>query len=936
MQPLAVGVYHKNMGLNVIPNDLSILRPWEKRVASKIKSIYSNFDHECYLYVQPRIKHLNPDFILVDAYKGITIIEVKDWSRDYLAKVHNTHIIDVAGKRHDNPLVQTNQYFNFLKNILQSSQSFFDKDGNFELLIHSRLVFPNMHVRDMDDIFQAFSQPPTECITSEQLRTLTHERLFSQNTRFLDKNAISTIRGMIFPEIKIKPVQTKLWTFNRKNGSRNPIISTLDGEQEKFARKIPYGHYMVTGVPGSGKTVILLSRAIHLLKEKPNWKIRILTYNKPLASRLNKRFESMHEDLELMGINCQNITISTFHSLAIELSTAPPQFTKNQDYWNYQLPYDSMQNAVEMYDAVLIDEYQDFLDLWVQLCLKVCKKHEYNDIVSENLFLAGDRLQSIYNSREHVWKNIGVNIVGRSKLLKTSYRSGSNHINLALDYLMSDEKLKKEIENFYEGRDGVYCVSDSGNSIDFIKGDMGSVNKYLKDLFVDEKSNPEDVVILVTKADNSNAIFKQLDDELKLISYCGKDVQPNKINITTYHLSKGLEYKVCVLINVDNVKDKKVLYVGMTRASEKLCIHSFSQDGGEIFNELLSCYNRMMTPVETEILTNETLTCDFIEESTTKKKSFYATEIQKEFPNAYTPWSNKEELKLIELYEAGMGIEEISEAIGRQPGGVRARLKRLGILHNTNEKVVDKPCSLTSDENDEVIDESKDENQDPKSGIDTNEFSPIDEQVKPVISTPKKSFKWGLMNKIKKLTSFISKDEVSVDSTIQVDDNKEIDNPITPEISKDEVSVDSTIQVDENKEIDNPIILESSKEWVYAAASILEKNGSYKLNKTAERTHSLLKSGHDIHEIADIRGLKVGTIATYLISLAITGKEIPYSIIGKEISYDDQKRIIEELKKNGFLLKMQTKKTLGEEITYHHINLVIALLISYNKTKFSK
>jgi hypothetical protein len=74
------------------------------------------------------------------------------------------------------------------------------------------------------------------------------------------------------------------------------------------------------------------------------------------------------------------------------------------------------------------------------------------------------------------------------------------------------------------------------------------------------------------------------------------------MTITTYHSSKGLECKVCILLNVDNLCDKKLLYVGMTRASKKLCIHSFSSGGGKVFKELLSCYNEMIAPVKSELL----------------------------------------------------------------------------------------------------------------------------------------------------------------------------------------------------------------------------------------------------------------------------------------------------------------------------------------------
>ena len=593
------------MGLQVIPNDFSNFEPGEKRVANKLNSLYLNVDYDCYLYVQPRLKKLNPDFLLIDAYKGICIIEVKDWSIGYIKEIHNSYVIDIKDRQLNNPIFRTNQYFNFAKRILQSEPYFIDENGFFKLKLYSKVIFTNLNAKELESLNPYLYQPPTECISSEQIRTLTFDTLFSSDTRFLDKNTISTIRGTLFPEIRVKPVQTELWEFNRKNPLENRITSTLDAEQEKFARKIPYGHYMITGIPGSGKTVILLSRAIHLLKENPVWKIRIVTYNRSLARKLQNRFESLYEKLELMGINYQNITISTFHSLAGEVSTIPPPPIKNQDYWDIILPFNAIENAKPTYDAILIDEYQDFPDAWIKLCLLMCKKHEYNGQETENLFLAGDRLQSIYNDKDSSWKSLGVNIVGRSKLLRTSYRSGSTHISLALDYLMKNNKLKKEVEKFYEGRNGICCNYETENCVDFISGGMDTINRYLNDLFLNQKYNPEDVLVLVpnTKGpNNKDEIYQRLDDQLKLISIASKNVEPNKMTITTYHSSKGLECKVCLLLNVDNLSDKKVLYVGMTRASNKLCIHSFSSGGGKIFKELLSCYNEITAPIKSETL----------------------------------------------------------------------------------------------------------------------------------------------------------------------------------------------------------------------------------------------------------------------------------------------------------------------------------------------
>jgi hypothetical protein len=595
------------MGLKIIPNDFSNFELGEKRVANELNSLYLNVNYDCYLYVQPRLKKLNPDFLLIDPYKGICIIEVKDWDIGYIKRIHNIYVIDLKGRRHHNPVFRTNQYFNFAKRILQSEPYFIDQNGCFKLKLYSKVIFTNLNAKELESLNPCLYQPPTECISSEQIRALTFNTLFSSDTRFLDKNTISAIRGTLFPEIRVKPVQTELWEFNRKNPLENRIMSTLDVEQEKFARRIPYGHYMITGVPGSGKTVILLSRAIRLLKENPAWKIRIVTYNRSLARKLQNRFESLYEKLELMEINYQNITISTLHSLAGEVSTIVPPPIKTQDYWDTIFPFNAIENANPTYDAILIDEYQDFPEAWIKFCLLMCKKHYYNGQQTENLFLAGDRLQSIYNDKDSSWKSLGVNIVGRSKLLKTSYRSGSTHINLALDYLMKDDKLKKEVEKFYEGRNGICCNYKTENSVDFISGGMDPINRYLSDIFLNQRYNPEDVLVLVPNSkgpNNKDEIYQKLDDQLKLISIASKEIEPNKMTITTYHSSKGLECKVCLLLNIDNLSDKKLVYVGMTRASEKLCIHSCSHGGGEIFKELLSCYEETSAPIKSDILTS--------------------------------------------------------------------------------------------------------------------------------------------------------------------------------------------------------------------------------------------------------------------------------------------------------------------------------------------
>jgi ATP-dependent DNA helicase RecQ len=61
-----------------------------------------------------------------------------------------------------------------------------------------------------------------------------------------------------------------------------------------------------------------------------------------------------------------------------------------------------------------------------------------------------------------------------------------------------------------------------------------------------------------------------------------------------------------------------------------------------------------------------------------KLKSYSVVDIQKKHLTAYQKWTKEEEQKLISGYNNGRTIKELSELLGRQPGGIRSRLKKLG------------------------------------------------------------------------------------------------------------------------------------------------------------------------------------------------------------------------------------------------------------------
>jgi hypothetical protein len=107
------------MSITAIPND-SEFTTGEEKVFNKIKSLYASTTYQAFLYLKPRIRNLEPDFILIDPYKGVSIIEVKDWSLNFISNINRLKVNLKTGKVDDNPAFKANQYFNLSKGLFES------------------------------------------------------------------------------------------------------------------------------------------------------------------------------------------------------------------------------------------------------------------------------------------------------------------------------------------------------------------------------------------------------------------------------------------------------------------------------------------------------------------------------------------------------------------------------------------------------------------------------------------------------------------------------------------------------------------------------------------------------------------------------------------------------------------------------------------------
>ena len=184
-----------------------------------------------------------------------------------------------------------------------------------------------------------------------------------------------------------------------------------DKDQEKVRNFSVNGHALIRGVAGSGKSLILRDRALTLAQKFD--RILVLSYN---------RFMNLWLDE-----NIANVQASTFHSWA---------YTLGHTYEDDQVP-DNRKDIIALaeasgfqYDAILIDEAQDFYDEWFQALLTVLNPD------TQSLFFVYDNTQSIYGQAHRrksdwTWKALGIDVAGRSQVFDINYRNSPEILNTA-------------------------------------------------------------------------------------------------------------------------------------------------------------------------------------------------------------------------------------------------------------------------------------------------------------------------------------------------------------------------------------------------------------------------------------------------------------------------------------------------------------------------
>lgn len=595
--------------INPIDNSSRPATPGERRFERCLKTLLED-DYLCWHDVPIGPKRLHPDFVVLHPRRGLLVLEVKDWKLPALRRIDKHHIDLVlengASKRVENPLDQVRQYAHAVVDRLATDPRLQqDSSGNYQ----GKLCFPygygvvlaNITRRQLDERLSEFEQesvlPARFVICKDEMTESADPMEFQERLwgmflyRFgaaLTLPQIERVRWHLFPEIRIDGIQQDFFSAGAKareeDASIPELVRVMDLQQEQLARGLGSGHRIIHGVAGSGKTLILGYRCLHLARttQKP---ILVLCFNITLAARLR----TFVEQRCVSG----NVHVHHFHGWCkAQLQAYHVETIKSdEEVWERQVR--SVIAGVEngwipraQYGAVMIDEGHDFEPDWFKLVVQMI------DPVSESLLLLYDDAQSIYQKSrgfKFSLSSVGIKAPGRTTILRLNYRNTREILEFAYTFAKAfispqsaDEDHIPLIEPESGGPSGPAPVFRKKESI---KAEIEYAVHCLRKWHEGGEPLKEMAVICASRR-HGWLMQKRLQREELTHLWMGErqgkaayDPDKPQVSILSIQSSKGLEFKSVIFIGLghfaevfDEKEQAKLLYVGMTRARERLIL----------------------------------------------------------------------------------------------------------------------------------------------------------------------------------------------------------------------------------------------------------------------------------------------------------------------------------------------------------------------------
>ncbi len=582
-----------------------------------------NLPSEIEIYFQPFLNGDMPDIILMSKNIGVTIIEVKDWNL-------NSYYLNLEKDAFGDWTLNKNNH------IIKSpfKQVFRYKDNMFNLHINGLLEkkILNKKFYGRINVFVYFHNA-TSCtlklfysqiINSLELeiqqcpeRNQKHKKyLINQHIKFKKQRDYYSITNDNISKIVLPHKIDNLFPediYNEFKRYLQPPFHTIEqgieinySDRQKELSESKPSHQKIKGVAGSGKTLVLAKRVVNSHKRHQT-NILILTFNITLTSYIHDMISNVRENF-----SWNNFTILHYHVFFSSMANNYGIDIKNSSDYENTLFFEKVKNKITKYEAIFIDEIQDYKQEWIEIIKKYFLKENGEFVVF------GDEKQNIYD-RKLENKKPNTSIVGAWNLLKESFRLDSKIASLAerfqnnffIDkYDIDKIEIKQKKQGSFDFETNIINIKRCDNLNRLLMEIFNVIknhNIHSNDICIlsytidilremdyqirhdyNEKTlttfETKEVLNYLEKEYKDSNILKSEIDNVRRVKKFGFRLNNGMIKLSTIHSFKGWETPTLFLIIDEkklNADIEEAIYIAITRARHNIII--FDLSGGKYY-----------------------------------------------------------------------------------------------------------------------------------------------------------------------------------------------------------------------------------------------------------------------------------------------------------------------------------------------------------------
>ncbi|WP_028612231.1 3'-5' exonuclease [Paenibacillus harenae] len=594
------------------------------------RSLKDHLPSDYVVYFEPEIEGSWPEIVVIGPDLGLVVLEVKEYTKSSLVEANREEwqVFTAGGQLEtvQNPYRQAKEMARHVASELKKVDSLVFADGKLKGRLKFQhgfgTVFTRMRRKEfieykLDEVIpQSFVlcrdeiDPDDGEFSADALIEKIHGMFmdWSRSRIILSKEDIGAIRQSFMPEARISA------EFRQPANEREQYVlsmhhpKTMDLHQENMARLLGDRHRLIRGGAGSGKTIVLANRAKMLANYYPDWKILVLCNSIALSQSLRQMIDrKMDEPEDLLdwirlaeqrnGKQSQsNIEVYNFHEWLTKALRA-----KDTDVTALIGKVQKKEAILPMYEAILIDEGQDFQPEWLKLLSSLLNP------ATQNLLLVEDRTQSAVRRKSSLLKDTGLDFRGRSRVLSVNYRNTSQIAQFAWDFYQRYSVLGNGLRHgSSKGVEIIPPQSARRNGTEpsirrcgSFREEVRAAAEQIRYLHREHQVPYPEMVILYRVKDNYySSYIDMIRRELKgqglphhwLTGDADENQEPvpsgDGVNIAAIDSVKGLDFQAVFIVNAENMPfsleeaeehEVSLFYIAMTRAIEWLHI-SYSGD----------------------------------------------------------------------------------------------------------------------------------------------------------------------------------------------------------------------------------------------------------------------------------------------------------------------------------------------------------------------